>query len=50
MATNNELVIGVDSDTLEILKCLAKERGVTVEEMAKTLFLESVENSHRKAS
>jgi hypothetical protein len=46
----NELVIGVDTETLEILKCLANERGITVEEMAKALFLESVENSHRKAS
>ena len=50
MAKNNELVIGVDTETLEILKCLANERGITVEEMAKALFLESVENSHRKAS
>jgi hypothetical protein len=50
MATSKELIIGVDSETLEVLKCLANERGITVEEMAKALFLESVQNSHRKAS
>jgi hypothetical protein len=50
MEKSNELVIGVDAETLEVIKCLANERGISVEEMAKALFLESVENSHRKAS